>query len=397
MASAASRFEVEPLQLLLERDRRRDDAVAQRLAVTLSSLTIARAPAARPMKKALRLARRADSGLEQIETAVGKGIGIGQKVDSGLAKVAEFAGRLGGALGEDTALGKLAQQIGAGLGQGHEKLRDALGVAREGEELLRQGHDLLHRALEAAGDRDPTIDPPDFEELDSLAPDTWIGSGEGARVFSGVFAAFLPAEGAMVGSPHPGSGGPERERKPGFFAELFEQLEGFAERVGGWAEGSGRAAEKVQGFAGSAEKFLGDLGLHGLAGFAAKAGAAAGWVEDEAEVVGGAVKTADRWMGNAKKALGPLLDVRGPAPDEPRGPSMETLNLGRPPPDFRLAAEGEGAAAPAGISTAKRTRSRGDEAAGKDAPADGEEFLEEVSGRVYDLLMDDLEQAFESR
>ena len=46
MASAANRIEVEPLQQLLERDRRRGDAPAERLATTLSSLTIARAPAA---------------------------------------------------------------------------------------------------------------------------------------------------------------------------------------------------------------------------------------------------------------------------------------------------------------------------------------------------------------
>jgi hypothetical protein len=28
---------------------------------------------------------------------------------------------------------------------------------------------------------------------------------------------------------------------------------------------------------------------------------------------------------------------------------------------------------------------------------DGEEFLEKVSGRVYELLLDELEQSFESR
>ena len=33
----------------------------------------------------------------------------------------------------------------------------------------------------------------------------------------------------------------------------------------------------------------------------------------------------------------------------------------------------------------------------KDEVPDGDEFLEQVSGRVYDLLMDELEQSFESR
>ncbi|HEX9604836.1 MAG TPA: DUF4157 domain-containing protein [Myxococcales bacterium] len=77
-------------------------------------------------------------------------------------------------------------------------------------------------------------------------------------------------------------------------------------------------------------------------------------------------------------------------------PAMETLNLSRPAPDFKLP-DGEGAPASDGIHTAKRTRSRGDDAGGKDDLPDGEEFLEKVSSRVYDLLMDELEQSFESR
>jgi len=77
-------------------------------------------------------------------------------------------------------------------------------------------------------------------------------------------------------------------------------------------------------------------------------------------------------------------------------PAMETLNLSRPAPDFRLP-DGEGVPGSDGIHTAKRTRSRGHDAAGKDTMPDGEEFLEKVSGRVYELLMDELEQSFESR
>jgi hypothetical protein len=75
---------------------------------------------------------------------------------------------------------------------------------------------------------------------------------------------------------------------------------------------------------------------------------------------------------------------------------METLNLSRPQPDFKLA-DGEGLGISTGIHTAKRTRSRGHEAGGKDEIPDGEEFLEKVSDRVYSLLMDELEQSFESR
>jgi Domain of unknown function (DUF4157) len=79
------------------------------------------------------------------------------------------------------------------------------------------------------------------------------------------------------------------------------------------------------------------------------------------------------------------------------GPPMETLSLRRPEPGFRLAPDGEGTGASSGIHTAKRTRSRGHEAGGKDEPPDGEEFLEQISGRVYELLMEDLEHAFEAR
>ncbi len=77
-------------------------------------------------------------------------------------------------------------------------------------------------------------------------------------------------------------------------------------------------------------------------------------------------------------------------------PAMETLNLSRPAPDFKLP-DGEGVGTSDGIHTAKRTRSRGQDAGGKDELPDGEEFLEKVSGRVYELLMEELEQSFESR
>jgi hypothetical protein len=77
-------------------------------------------------------------------------------------------------------------------------------------------------------------------------------------------------------------------------------------------------------------------------------------------------------------------------------PQMETLNLGKPPPDFKLP-DGEGLGAATGIHTARRTRSKGHEAGGKDEPIDGDDFIEQVSGRVYELLMEELEASFESR
>jgi hypothetical protein len=77
-------------------------------------------------------------------------------------------------------------------------------------------------------------------------------------------------------------------------------------------------------------------------------------------------------------------------------PQMETLNLSQPQADFRLG-DGEGLGNSSGVHTAKRNRSRGHEAGGKDAMPDGEEFIEQISNRVYELLMEELEHAFESR
>ncbi len=98
----------------------------------------------------------------------------------------------------------------------------------------------------------------------------------------------------------------------------------------------------------------------------------------------------------------PNLDVRT-AESEALGserrygsPQMETLNLGKPTADFKLA-DGEGLGSSSGVHTAKRNRSRGHEAGGKDNLPDGEEFIDRVSGRVYELLMEELEASFESR
>src|SRR5437763_17034216 len=63
-------------------------------------------------------------------------------------------------------------------------------------------------------------------------------------------------------------------------------------------------AEKVQGSAGRAEGFLDELGMHKLAGFAGKIGGAAGWVDKEAHLLHGGLRTADKWMGKGKKLAG---------------------------------------------------------------------------------------------
>ena len=77
-------------------------------------------------------------------------------------------------------------------------------------------------------------------------------------------------------------------------------------------------------------------------------------------------------------------------------PQMETLNLSQPSPGFRLG-DGEGLGNASGVHTAKRNRSKGYEAGAQDTLPDGEEFIEQISNRVYELLMEELEHAFESR
>jgi len=724
-------------------------------------------------KKAIRTGRRIDSGLTKVETALNKGVAVGRRVDSGLEKIAAVADQVGDMLGDDSALGHVAHQIGDGAGKGHEKLHQALHLAQTGERFLHKGHRIFHQGLQAAqghhakeiekqvgnvghdagegkhvyaegkhlvhggwelakglfgghqggspaeaspeqtvrnalqwvtafgkqvsaavkqierlmhagrtkeaGDRvqalramseqtraevtravqaaahDPQLanqaatarkhyqeirahllqfirglhgldldakgagevaakgdrahaagsrsrsrrhhDPVgdliddilggedgrihvdrgaargdfpvvDFQDVDAAALDTWIGSGEGVKLFSEVFGAFIPAEGATVvhhrrhrGGRH--ARGPDeqhgsRPKRGGFFAKVFDRLEGFADRIAGWAKkgstlsGKGMhyaefgmhrlsqiegAAGRVQSIAGKTGSFLEAMGLHTLAGYAGRIGGAAGRVDEEARTIHGGLKKADRWMGEGKHVadevehgahsaagifdklghgrfgalarlfksskngdgpdgkLSPEKVRLGSVFDEPRrldvatlskmqsflgadfsgvrihtglgaaevtrrfnaeavtvkdhiffapgrfnpasvegqkliahelthvlqkgranldvrtaegealqsehgyghGPPMETLNLRRPEPGFRLAPEGDGMGASSGIHTARRTRSRGHEAGGKDELPDGEEFLEQISGRVYELLMDDLEHSFESR
>ncbi len=549
----------------------------------------------RVREQALKAGERVDSGLEKVERGLSAGMKVGKRVESGLEKVAELADRVSGVLGETSPLGRLAHRIGEGAGLGHEKLEEALGVAEKGQEVLGAHFVAFLERLHGLGETPARKDEPaqpsidqlieqilggrsgpihadrvhdievDLEDLDAAALDTWIGSGQGTKPFSDVFGAFLPAEGAVVLRHHRGRSPRHRHgkwRRGGgegfFFAKLSERLEGFAERIGGWASegsrllGKGKhaagmamhglsriegAAGQVQEAAGQAERFLDRMGLHWLAGTAGKIGGVAGWVDEEAKVLHGGLKTADAWMGKGKKAAGKVehgaevaagifdeashgrsgklvnlfraasdgdgIDGKlspdrvtiGSALDEPRrldvstlsrmesylggdfsgvrihtgagagevtrrfnaeavtvkdhvffapgrfnpstvegqrliahelthvlqkgrtnldvrtaegealraehgygrAPPMETLDLRRPEPGFRIAADGEGQGGAAGIHTAKRTRSRGHEAGGKDALPDGEEMLEQISGRVYELLMEELEQAFESR
>lgn len=196
------------------------------------------------------------------------------------------------------------------------------------------------------------MDVHDAQDVDSAAMDTWIGSGEGVALFSDVFGAFLPAEGAPLqtarahtgalgaagvhlahglgghGASHVGKGAAHRQaRAGGFFQGLFQHLHGFADRIAGWSELGGqllgkgmhhaemglrglsaieKAAAKVQGMAGKAEGFLGKMGLGKLAGFAGRVGGAASWVDREARILHGGLKNADRWMGKGKKIAGQI-------------------------------------------------------------------------------------------
>ena len=50
-----------------------------------------------------------------------------------------------------------------------------------------------------------------------------------------------------------------------------------------------------------------------------------------------------------------------------------------------------------GVHTAKRTRSKANAGASKDEMPDGDEMLEAISNRVYEILIEEMEHAFESR
>src|SRR5262249_5349217 len=147
-----------------------------------------------------------------------------------------------------------------------------------------------------------------------------------------------------------------------FFAKLFERLEGFADRIGGWAREGSRllgkrmhyaemgmhglsrieaAAASVQEYAGKAEQLLDRMGLHRRAGTAGRIGGAAGWVDEEAKVLHGDLKTADSWMGRGKKVAGKAEPGAGSAPgifdEASHGRFGKLVNL------FRAPVDGDGA------------------------------------------------------
>src|SRR5207237_9693153 len=146
-----------------------------------------------------------------------------------------------------------------------------------------------------------------------------------------VCARCTPGEAAAVVARrrHRGGGharGPDqlrgaRPKRGGFFAKVFDRLEGFAGRIAGWAKkgstlsGKGMhyaefgmhrlsqiegAAGRVQSIAGKTGSFLEAMGLHTLAGYAGRIGGAAGRVDEEARTIHGGLKKADRWMGEGR-------------------------------------------------------------------------------------------------
>jgi hypothetical protein len=239
---------------------------------------------------------------------------------------------------------------------------------------------VVHADREAGLDDLDDLSGADEQEVESAAVDTWIGSGLGVKIFSGVFGAFLPAEGALVEGEGAGEDPAEEpplpqeedEEEPagGAFAAVFEDLERFTDLVGGWAKAGSRllgkgmhsaeqglhrlaqvegAAEKMEGFASAAEGFLEGMGLHRLAEIAGKAGGAAGWVGNETEVARAGLKTADRSMARGKGKLDELERVAHETAsalgEAAKGKAGELLELFRP-------AREEAAAAPAQASPA---------------------------------------------
>jgi hypothetical protein len=355
------------------------------------------------------------------------------------------------------------------------------------------------------------------DDADPDAVDTWIGSGEGVKLFSEVFGAFLQAapsehtpekrKPARASQPAPHvhreiqrSRVDERNDEPGFFAKLFHKAEDFAQRVVQRVaaagnrlateaahaqdtrrhaiEGVGHAVEgQLHGVAGMAEGFFRGVGLDSAAVIAHRAGSMTDALREHGNsepkheqknqldeprrldavtlnrmedflqgnfkgvrvhTGKGAEEVTSRYGAEAVTVTDHIffapgkfnpatlegerliahelthvlqkerqnLDVRTAESEALRAehsygnpPRMETLDLRRPAPDFKLAdfTEGEGAGLAHGVHTAKRTRSRRDDAGGKDELPDGDEFLDKVSGRVYELLMEELEESFESR
>lgn len=76
-------------------------------------------------------------------------------------------------------------------------------------------------------------------------------------------------------------------------------------------------------------------------------------------------------------------------------PDMDVLDLSHPQADFQLSMAGA-ESGPAGVRTAKKQRSVRAGSGSHDEPAEGEELLDLVGERVYELMMEELERDFEN-
>lgn len=78
-------------------------------------------------------------------------------------------------------------------------------------------------------------------------------------------------------------------------------------------------------------------------------------------------------------------------------PGMEVLDLSQPQPDFHVNMAGADRGPAGGPRTAKKERSISGASNAADEPYIGEELLDRVGEKVYELLVDDLDKEFESR
>ena len=85
------------------------------------------------------------------------------------------------------------------------------------------------------------MDVHDGQDVDPAAADTWIGSGEGVKLFSEVFGAFLPAEGAVVHHHHRGGGSHREPSHGGAGGALHGQLGEGGLDLGGKLERAARS------------------------------------------------------------------------------------------------------------------------------------------------------------
>lgn len=107
-------------------------------------------------------------------------------------------------------------------------------------------------------------------------------------------------------------------------------------------------------------------------------------------------------LTHVKQRGRPNLDTRTAEEEAHRAealygaPGMEILDLSMPEADFRLD-DGGASANPTGVFTAKRTRSLSSGSSSVDEPVEGEELLDLVGERVYELLEEELERELENR